>query len=278
MDRAVTLTVGGTALSGTDYLVRSGDDENPTTVTVDAGATTATATFKFDPEDDSGYEGDETIVISGMSGELNLKPATVTLLDADAEPTVALSFAENSAKDAVEGTSGEVVVTATLSSTLAVAATVTLSLSGNADDYTAVDAQSLMIEIAGGASSANATFDIATTADIVFEGNEEIVISGTAMTTLESGPKNLVVTSDDLVFTILDDDFDIMLSAMPMTIMESSDTLSVTVLGMFSEGRISSLASPVVISLDVAAHAPLHGVGQSRCSRYQPVRRPEPVR
>ena len=258
MDREVTLAVSGTAVSGTDYMVPTGADAaNPTTVTVDAGATKATATFKFDPEDDSGYEGDETIVISGMSvsGELNLKPATVTLLDGDAEPTVALSFDEDSAKDVEEGTSGEVVVTATLSSTLAVEATVTLSLSGNADDYTAVDAQSLMIRIAGGVSSGDATFDIATTADIVFEGNEEIVISGTAMATLGGGPKNLVVTSDDLVFTILDDDYDISLSAMPMTIVESSDTLSVTVLGMFSEGRISSLASPVVISLDVAAHA-----------------------
>ena len=93
--RTVTLTVGGTlngstAESPADYAT---NDDNPENITVDAGMTRGTVTLKIDPEADMGFEGNETIVISGAIDDLNLnlKPATVTIRDAQVQPSVTLT-------------------------------------------------------------------------------------------------------------------------------------------------------------------------------------------
>ena len=82
----VTLSLGGSAVSGTDYSATA------PTITIAAETATGTATFAIMPTDDGVVEGAENIVVSGtamggFTGTVNL--ATVTLTDndvADATP------------------------------------------------------------------------------------------------------------------------------------------------------------------------------------------------
>ena len=273
--RTVTLVVNSGDFVGTaaaaDY---TADNDNPTEIVVGSGETTETVTLKFDPVDDAGYEGDETILIGGTISGLNLKPATITLQDGDAEPTVALAITAPDPAEVAEGENvNPLTITATLSgmTTLLSDATVTLSLSGDATQMAGTDANDysvsgdLTFDIPAGFSTASTSgLSIDTEEDNLFEGNESIVISGTVMADLAGGQKNLVVTSDDLALTIVDDDFDIALlitSPDPATVTESSDTLSVTVQGMFDGDRITVLGNPVTVSLNVASDARYTVVG-----------------
>ena len=74
---ATTVTVsrtGGTATSGTDYAAISSF-----TVTIASGQTSGTATLRFDPTDDSVYEGDETVILTGAASGLTSGTASLTI-------------------------------------------------------------------------------------------------------------------------------------------------------------------------------------------------------
>ena len=268
MARTVTLVVNmgvhmGSALPA-DYML---NNDNPTEIVVGAGDTEETVTFTFDTiEDDAGYEGDETFLIGGTTTGLNLKPATITVKDGDSEPTVTLSITTPDPAELAESAgSTSVIVQAELSdmTTLLTDATVTLSISGSATQMTA-DATNdyamtgdLEFTIAMDSATGSTTLSIDPNDDNVFEGNEDIVISGTVTAVLGGGARELVVTSDDLMVTIVDNDFDIMLTVPtengdPATITESADTLSVTVAAAFVTGRITVLGNPVTVALSVA--------------------------
>ena len=128
--------------------------------------------MKIDPAADMGFEGNETIVINGITIDgLNLKPATITIRDAQVQPSVTLtvdtdtSTAGDQSEISEDASSTVVTVTATLSdmTTLLEDATVTLSLGGSAtrstedttNDYTASDA--LTITILAGQSTGEQT-------------------------------------------------------------------------------------------------------------------------
>ena len=80
--KTVRVTVGGgagTATSGEDHTAVSGFD-----ITLDAGATSATATFDIDPLDDDVDEGSETIEVAGReAGGAAVSAASITLTDDD---------------------------------------------------------------------------------------------------------------------------------------------------------------------------------------------------
>ena len=74
----VTVSVsGGTATSGTDYVVVS-----DFTVTIAGGQTSGTAQLWFDPTEDNLAEGGETVILSGSATGLTAGTATLTI-----EPT-----------------------------------------------------------------------------------------------------------------------------------------------------------------------------------------------
>ena len=85
----VTLSLGGTAVSGTDYSATAPP------ITIPAETATGTATFAITPMEDSDGEGNENIVVSGtatggFSGTVN--SATVTLTDNDVVDAMAPTF------------------------------------------------------------------------------------------------------------------------------------------------------------------------------------------
>ena len=70
--KTVTVSVGGgTAISGTDYDAVANFD-----ITIAAGEASKTGTFDLTPTNDVLDEANETIDITGTSGDLTITPAT----------------------------------------------------------------------------------------------------------------------------------------------------------------------------------------------------------
>ena len=91
-DRAVTVSVGGgTATAGTDYAAVPDFD-----VTIAKGETSGTGTFTLTPIGDAVVEGDETLEVAGVAGDLTVNGAELTLTDST--PRLGVSAAR-----AVEG-------------------------------------------------------------------------------------------------------------------------------------------------------------------------------
>ena len=127
-DTTVTLSLSGTATgSGADYTVGA-----LPTVTILAGNTAGTATLSITPTDDEIVEGDEVIKVVGISGELAVSSAWITI-DDDDEATLSLS---GPSEAVVEGS--EASFTVSLSDAIASDVTVEWSVtsgSATADDY-----------------------------------------------------------------------------------------------------------------------------------------------
>ncbi|MGQ0699256.1 MAG: carbohydrate binding domain-containing protein [Panacagrimonas sp.] len=150
----------------------TGDYTRPASITVPAGATSATAplTAVADGLD----ENDETIIASinsvpnGMIGSPN--SATVTITDDDATPTVSFTLAEQAAG---EGTSRT--VTAQLSAVSGRAVTVPIDFDGTADNPADYSRSATSIVIPAGAPSASLTLSFVD--DTLDEPSETVVMS-----------------------------------------------------------------------------------------------------
>ena len=77
-DLSIVLSLGGTA-SAQDY-----DVGGELTITIDAGEQTGQTVLTFVPVDDALVEGDETIIVNGVSPGLTIPQVTLTLIDDDA--------------------------------------------------------------------------------------------------------------------------------------------------------------------------------------------------
>jgi hypothetical protein len=189
----VTLGLTGTATVTTDYTLA-------TTITIPAGNTSASITLAS--VSDLLYEGNETVIIdiTGVTNgtESGTQQETVTITDDDAAPTVTLSTGTAS----IAETGGSATVTATLSAASGLATTVTLGLTGTAtvaSDYTLATT----ITIPAGSTSASNT--LASVSDLLYEGNEMVIIDITGVTNgTESGTqqKTVTITDDDTAPTV----------------------------------------------------------------------------
>ena len=219
---ATTVTVtrtGGTATSGTDY---------PTitafSVTIDARATSGTATLSFDPTDDDISEGSETVILTATATGLNAGTATLTITDDDTAPT-AINLSLN--PDAVsEGDSAtDITVTASLNgSALPAATTVTVTRTGgtatSGTDYPTITAFSVTIDARATSGTATLSFD--PTDDDISEGSETVILTATA-TGLTAGTATLTITDDDTAPTA------ITLSLNPDAVSEGDSATDITV-------------------------------------------------
>ena len=197
----VTLTwAGGTAGAG-DFSVPA------TTVTIPANARSVTQTVAITPVDDRLLEGDETIVLRGATPGLTVEGTTLTLADDEEVPAVSLAVS----RDRILESDGAqtVTVSATLDPEVAMAnavTTVELALMGSATrdtDYTRTWSPSTpVISIPVGATMGSNTVTLTLTPqqDEVAEGDETIVVEGTATT----GTRSLVVKVANV--TLQDDD------------------------------------------------------------------------
>ena len=193
---ATTVTVsrtGGTATSGTDYTAI-----NAFTVTIPSGQTSGTATLSFDPSGDSLAEGGETVILTGSATGLTAGAATLTITDDDPAPT-AVTLSLNPAAVGESAAATAVTVTASLNnSPLPTATTVTVSRTGgtatSGTDYPAVT--DFVITIPAEQTSGTATLSFDPTGDSLYEGDETVILTGSA-TELNAGTATLTITDDD---------------------------------------------------------------------------------
>ena len=219
---ATTVTVsrtGGTATSATDYPAIS-----DFTVTIQAGQTSGTATLSFDPTGDGLYEGDETVILTGTTTGLDAGTATLTITDDDPAPT-AITLSLNPAAVGESAAATAVTVTASLNnSPLPTATTVTVSRTGgtasSGTDYPTIG--DFTVTIQDGQTSGTATLSFDPTGDSLAEGDETVILTGSA-TGLDAGTATLTITDDDAAPTA------VMLSLNPAAIGESAASTAVTV-------------------------------------------------
>jgi hypothetical protein len=206
----VNLTRTGTAVAGTDYSLG-------TSITIPTGSMSASITLTS--IQDVIYETDEafnigisTITNGSANGAQNL---AMTIVDDDIAPTVNLSNSGSMAEAA--GTS---TVTATLSAVSGLTTIVTIGYTGTASitDYTS----SPTISIPAGSTTGTAT--LTATQDILYEGNETVIATISAVTNGSAGATNSTNTS------IIDDDTapTVNLSVNKISITEATDSAIIT--------------------------------------------------
>ena len=237
---ATTVTVsrtGGTAAPGTDYPAISSF-----TVTIAADATSGTAQLSFDPTEDSLREGDETVVLTGRATDLTAGTATLTITDNDTAPTaISLSLSPSSVGEGDAAT--DITVTASLSGgTLPTATTVTVSRTGgtatSGTDYPAISA--FTVTIAAEATSGTATLSFDPTEDTLAEGDETVILTGTA-SGLTPGTATLTITDNDSAPTA------VTLSLSPNSISEGDAATDITV-----TASLGSTALPTATTVSVS--------------------------
>ena len=238
-DRTVTVSVGGgTATSDTDYAAVSDFD-----ITITTGATSGTGTFTLTPIQDTTVEGNETIDVTGLAGDLTVNGAALTLTDDDGAPAVNLSVSPSSVGEGAPGTT--VTVTAALSTgkTSTEDRTVTVSIGGgtatSGTDYAAVS--DFDIAITTGATSGTGTFTLTPIQDTAVEGNETIDVAG--------GAGNLTVNGTRLTLTDDDSAPAVNLSVSPSRVSEADASTSVTVTAAFSASSTFSTDTTVRVSV-----------------------------
>ena len=232
-------------------------------IAIAAGDMEGTATLVVTPTQDNLFEGDESIVVSGTSIGQKYQSASITLADDETKPSVALSVSSPSMVK--EGESEQFTVTADLTGDTILSAniTVTLNFSGSATmgevgnmdnpgDYT-VTGTPITIAV-GTANSMTQTVTINASGDSdddEFEGNEMIIIGGTA--------DGYDVTAADAI-TLVDDDYELSLytgatAGTTDTITENGGEQTVTVTAALQTTRIASLGSPLTVSISVEQNA-----------------------
>ena len=220
---SVTVSVGGdTATAGTDF-----DTVSDVPLTIAAGATSGTATFRLTPTDDNLDEDTETLTVSGTTDGLTVDSATLEITDNDTASTKVTLLVD---PDAVSEDAGEttVTVTGTLNGAARTSATsVTVSVGGGTatagTDFDTVS--SFPLTISANTRSGTATFRLVPTDDSVFEGAETLTVSGGTTDGLTVDSSTLTITDNDVAST------KVLLSLNPPTVSEGAGETTVTVTG-----------------------------------------------
>ena len=239
-DTVVTVTVGDTGDSATEVT-----DYIPVAdlmVTIAAGTTSGTGTFQFVPTDDTVAEPDEIVTVSGTAAGFDpIASVTLAITDTDTAPTV-ITLSATPLRVA-EGASPTVTVTATLSPTsvtLPVATEVIVSVgigTAQAVDFTAVT--NVTVTIPATMTSGTATFDLTVADDLMVEGDETLMVSGTA-TDFTITPATLTIDDTDTAPT------SIILSLTPTGGADEDATTTVTVMAAYPAGSAVVAAETVV--------------------------------
>ncbi|WP_231582729.1 Calx-beta domain-containing protein [Pedobacter sp. BMA] len=188
----ITFAVIGTATSGADYTAFG------TTVTIPAGATTATVTVPV--LDDNIVEPTETVILtmaaatSNPSVTASTTPATVNITDNDTSVASIAPGVNGSENGPVNGT-----FIVTLSNPSATPTTITYTVGGTATegtDYTPIVLKS--ITIPAGATTGTITIPVLT--DNIVEGTETVIISlgstNNAAVTTSTTPATINITDN----------------------------------------------------------------------------------
>ena len=190
----LTLAVGkssDTAVEGTDYT-----NVADRTITIGAGVASVIHDFTLTPTNDDLYEGSETISLDGTLTGVAVTDTSLTLTDDDTQPSFAVADASAAEGDAIT-------FTVTRSGAMDNAVSVkwntkaaTGAGSASASDYSAMSTAT-KLDFAKGVGSQ--TFTVATTEDVLHEGDETFLIELTE-------PVGGTITDAEATGTITDDD------------------------------------------------------------------------
>jgi Calx-beta domain/Beta-propeller repeat len=240
----VSYTVAGNAISGTDYV---GFTNN---VTFAAGSDTAYIDIK--PIDDDIFEGSEKVTLSLAANANYLlgtsKVASVTIADNDL-PTITITASDENAAEAIAGqptNPGRFTLTRTgnTASTLVVSYTIA-GTATNGNDY-----NSLTGTVTFAAGSATAVININPIDDVVFEGNENIIL------TLAANTKYTIGANNTAIVTIADNDL-----LQTVTIAPTDANAAETIVGQptnpgrFTLTRTGNLSSALTVSYTIGGTA-----------------------
>lgn len=198
-DLSLPVVLSGTAVGGgVDYTAGS-----LPTISILAGSLTGSAVMSIDPIDDTDYEADETITVSSDAVALDAFRVTdgdVTLTSDDL-PTITLSLNPGHVRE--NGTTTAVTVTASRDITEnAAAATVNVQIGtaastatrGPSNDYQGHLTRT--ITLAANAATGTAVTSIVPLDDTLIEGNETVVIGGSA-TGFRVTPATFTIIDDE---------------------------------------------------------------------------------
>ena len=240
---ALTLSVGesgDTAVEGTDY-----GTVGSQTLTISAGAISATKTFQLNPTDDDLDEGNETLTVDGSVSGLIVTSATVTITDDDTagvtvSPTT-LTVAEGNSS------SYTVVLTSKPSGTV----TVTPSRTGSADvtfspsplTFTAGNWSTAQTVTVAAAQDADALNDTATLSHAV---------SGADYGTVTAASVAVTVTDDETVST------GVVLSVNPSRLSEGAGATEITITATLNQAP-RNVATVLSLSVGESGDTALEG-------------------
>ena len=197
-EREVAVSVGSsddTATEGADY--KTVDDF---IITIPAFTDRAFQLVTLDVEDDSLFEGDESLTISGATDSLPVTTWTVSIVDNDTEPT-GITLTVDPALVAEDGGVGDVGVTATVDgpSTFVDDQEVMVTVTEDAEFFD-VEPDSFTITIPAGEASGQGQFSITPVDNSYTDGARTATISGVSGS-LEVTGTELAVLEDDVTPT-----------------------------------------------------------------------------
>ena len=258
-EKTVRVTVGGgTAISGTDYAAVAAFD-----VTIGAGAASAQGTFDLTPTQDTLYEGDETIDVSGASAGLAVAKAEVSITDDDGAPSLAIADASAAEGDALTFTvtrSGATGAAASVQWATAADAREGATQATAGTDYTAVTTARTLSFAEGDTTK---TFTVATTEDTVDEPDETFAVelSGATGATISDAAAIGTITDDDAAPT------GIALSMNPTSVAENAATAArVTVTATVAGGTTYAAATAVTVSVGDGSDSAVSGTDYAAVS------------
>ena len=171
--------------------------------------------FRLLPTDDALHEGDEVLSVTGVSGDIEITPATHTITDDETLPVATLVLTPASI---AEGASAA--VTATLSGTSSETVTLTVAAAPGTDtvagDFTLTGTT---LTVAAGATASTGTVTIAATDNEVDDADRQVTVSATA-----TGGHGVAAPAD-VTLAITDDDArGVTVSPVSLTLAEADDT------------------------------------------------------
>lgn len=182
----------------TDYAVSPASPE----ITIGRNKVSGSATFTLTPTNDALDEDDETISISGNPTGIEATPATITIIDDDPLPSLAVADASAVTEGDDPGTATNMRFTVSLSAASGKTVTAPFTLGGDADagdDFTAPAAQS--VSIAPGSTSADIVIPVK--GDTTDEEDETVTVTlgaptnATVSTAEGAGTAQGEITDDD---------------------------------------------------------------------------------
>ena len=250
---SVVVAVGATsdsATEGTDF--EAIDD---LTITIAAGAASATAMFTLTPNDDAYGEGEETISITGSSADLQVIGTQVTITD-DETPSGEVTLETTPGAVGESDAATTITVTATLDedprpepTNIALAVGRSGDTATEGSDYETV--ADFALTILAGATSATAAFTLTPTDDTDNEGEEAITVTGTTADLSVTGTR--VTIADDETAT------EIALEVSPSSVAENEGERAIE-LTVRLKGAVRSTATNLSITIGDASDSASEGV------------------